>query len=543
MGYYLNCTVPLELYRSQTNNPYFVDKTKILTELIPMLAQGQRCICITRPRRFGKSVMAAMVGAYFGKGTAGKEVFDKLAVAACPACEQHRNRYNLIYVDFSKIRTRSKTMAEYLDKLNGRVWEDLQEVYPQVPSSRDEFISEYLHHIYVKTGEKFVFVFDEWDYIFHKEYVTDADRRDYLDFLADLTKDRAYVQFVYMTGVLPIAKYTSGSSLNHFEEYTMVNQKEFNSYFGFTDAEVDGLYERYLINEENPAFTREELRNWYDGYYTESGLHMYNPRSVSLAFNNNHLQTYWTRSGPYDEVADYIVNRKIPGLYEKVALMVAGEAIPVTLVENAITTGQFGTLSEIFSAMVVYGFLNYYRDEMGRGMVCIPNKELMDEFARAVQSRPEMGYIYELAKKSGEMLEATLQGDTDTMAEILEYAHNTESAILQYNHETELSAIVTLVYLAARDIYDIRREEKGGRGFVDFVFLPKYNKAADCILLELKKDDTPENALAQIREKQYYLRLRGKIGEKPLYTGRILAYGIAYDSTTGKHRCRLEIFP
>ena len=252
--------------------------------------------------------------------------------------------------------------------------------------------------------------------------------KKYLTFLRSLLKDRPYVKFVYMTGILPIAKYSSGSELNMFAEYTMAGEERFSEYFGFTEQEVDELYERYQKRNKNALkVSREGLKLWYDGYFSDM-----------------------------------------------------------------------------------------------------------------LRKEPSLGYVYRLANISSKMLQATLAGDTDTMSEIITYAHNTEVPILSYNNETELSAVINLIYLAARDEYRVEREDKAGRGFVDFIFYPiRYDQ--DCIILELKVDHTPEDAIRQICEKEYALRFRGKTAEQIRYTGRILAVGISYNKETKEHKCKVEV--
>lgn len=187
--------------------------------------------------------------------------------------------------------------------------------------------------------------------------------------------------------------------------------------------------------------------------------------------------------------------------------------------------------------MVVYGFLNY--DD---GCVSIPNKELMDKFAEMAQKEPSLGNVYRLTRESGRMLAATKAGDTATMAEILQFVHNTESPLLVYNNEAELASIINLVYLQARDYYRIEREDRAGTGYVDFIFYP-YRKDDDAIIIELKVNHTAEDAIRQIKDRQYAMRFEGKLGEKTEYTGRILAVGIAYqkDNTDKRHECRVEV--
>lgn len=375
---------------------------------------------------------------------------------------------------------------------------------------------------------------DEWDAIFHKPFTTEEDKQKYLEFLKNLLKGQAYVELAYMTGVLPIAKYSDGSELNMFVEYNMATSERFSEYFGFSDSEVDMLYTIYQKTVKNPKITRDDLRIWYDGYHTAGGERMYNPRSIVCALTDNQLRNYWTSSGTYDSIFCYIKDN-VADIQNDLALMFAGEAIPSDIQEYAATSMQLDTKDEIYSALVVYGLLTYED-----GFVSIPNKELMDSYASMMKKEKSLGYIYNLASASKRMLSATLSGDTRTMAEILKFAHDTESPILSYNSETELSAVVNLVYLAARDKYRVEREDKAGEGYVDFIFYPE-RKNADAIILELKVNFSPEEAIQQIKEKNYALRFKGKLGEKAKYTGRILAVGISYDKKTKEHSCKVEV--
>ena len=535
MGFYLNNASSLTLYKSEVESPYFVDKSRMLAELFPLTELGNKHVCITRPRRFGKTVMANMVGAFFGKGADAGNIFDSLKIAKEDGYRKHLNRYDVIYIDFSKMPEECNSYNQYINRISRRLKRDLEKSYPNADIEMEDALWDILDSIFNEYGgQKFVFVFDEWDCIFHKNFITDEDKKRYISFLSNLLKDRAYVSLSYMTGILPIAKYSSGSELNMFMEYTMATEEKFCDDFGFTEAEVDLLYERYLANTAIPGVTRDGLRLWYDGYHTKAGERMYNPRTVVAALTNNNLGNYWTSSGPYDEIF-YYIQKNVDEVRNDLALMVAGEPVPAKVREYAASSMNLSTREEIYSAMVVYGFLSY---EDGR--VCIPNKELMEKFDEILQKESSLGYVYRLAKESDRMLQATLSGDTETMAEILEYAHNTETPILSYNHEIELSAIINLVYLSARDKYRIEREDKAGVGYVDFIFYPN-KKDADCIILELKVNHTPEEAIQQIKDKQYALRFKGRLGEEVPYGGRILAVGISYDKETKEHRCKIEV--
>ena len=537
MGTYLNSITPYTLYKSESLSPYFVDKTLMLRELFPYVSAGNRHICITRPRRFGKTIMANMISSFFQKASDSSDVFDSLAISQVDDYRRYKNQYNVIRIDFSKMPRNCDSYTQYIERIEALLIEDVKDAFPQVKINEADAVGDILESVFVQCGEKFIFVLDEWDFIFHRDFINEIDKEKYVAFLSNLLKDRPYVVLSYMTGILPIAKYSSGSELNMFAEFTMVNSPMFGEYFGFTDDEVDDLYRRYIVEcdrqHKEKSVTRKGLRDWYNGYYTKSGERVYNPRSVVFALQFNNLTNYWTSSGPYDEIYYYIRNN-ISDVRDDLALMISGESVTAKIQEYAATSMNLSTRDEIYSAMVVYGFLSYLN-----GKVCIPNRELMEKFDELLVKNESLGYVYRLAKESEKMLKATLAGDTLTMERILEFAHNTEVPLLSYNHETELSAIVNLVYLAARDSYRVEREDKAGTGYVDFIFYP-YDTTADCIILELKVDHTPDEAIAQIIDKKYALKFMPKLAGQKIYTGRILAVGIGYWKDSKEHSCKVE---
>lgn len=550
MGVYLNSKTPFGLFFDEAAGTYFIDKSKMIDELIPLVSQSEdalesesvntgksnKYICISRPRRFGKTMMASMIAAFFSKGRNSKTVFYNLKIGSSKDFEAHINKHNVIYISFNEIPDECTTYAQYISRIKRILRNDLKQAFPDVEVEDSDAVWDILNQIYeLRDDARFIFVLDEWDYIFHRDFVNDKDKAAFIEFLSNLLKGKAYVELAYMTGILPIAKYSSGSELNMFYEYTMATEEKFSEYFGFTEREVDDLFERYQGQKPIPEnITREDLRVWYDGYHTKAGECVYNPRSVVTSLTNNNLGNYWTSSGPYDEIF-YYIEKNIDEVRDDLALMVSGMPVPAKVREYAATSMNLTTKDEIFSAMVVYGFLNYEN-----GYVSIPNKELMDKFADMIRKEPSLGYVYRLAKESGRMLRATRNGDTETMAEILEYAHNTGSPLLCYSDEAELAAVIRLVYLEARDTYRIEREDKAGTGYVDFIFYP-LKKDEDCIILELKVDHTAEEAIRQIKDRRYALKFKGKLEDKPEYTGRILAVGIAYYKENKKHSCKVEV--
>ena len=536
MGNYLNSAEPLTAFTEVYKSPYFVDKSGMISEIIPRIGTTEKYICITRPRRFGKSVMANMIGAFFSRGYDAEDIFANLQIAASPFYKEHINQHPVIAISFNRLPRRCNSYEQYISRIEQNLIEDLAESYPQVRIRPDDAVWDVLKRVYQAEPEtRFIFVLDEWDFIFHRHFVTDEDRMEYIDFLSNLLKDQPYVDLAYMTGILPIAKYSSGSELNMFLEYTMASEEMFGDILGFTESEVDQLFDRFQLNQRNPKITRSDLKMWYDGYSAKSGSHIYNPRSIVAALTNNNLGNYWTSSGPYDEIY-YYIDHNTDAVRDSLALMVSGIPVRANVREYAATAMNLTSKDEILSAMTVYGFLSFEK-----GCVRIPNRELMERFDDMLQKQPSLGYVHQLARESEKMLQATLNGDTAMMCSVLEFAHNTETPLLNYNSETELTAIVNLIYLAARDSYRIEREDKAGIGYVDFIFYPEIDRRADGIILELKVDHTVDEAIQQIKDKRYALNFEKMIGGIPQYTGRVLGVGIAYDKKSKEHTCKIEV--
>lgn len=301
MGQYLNSRVPFEGYKEIAGTRFFVDKSLIIEDILSALKiDGQKYLCITRPRRFGKSVMANMVAAFFGKAADAGKLFERLAIAGNENYRAHLNKHNVVYIDFSEVPRDCTNYGQYIARIQDGINNDLARVYDDLSIDTTRAAWDIMTDIFQEKGEKFVFVMDEWDAVFHMPFITQEDKEDYLLFLKSLLKGKVYVELAYMTGVLPIAKYSSGSELNMFVEYDMTVMERFSDCFGFVEEEVDALFDIYLKTTKRPKITREDLGVWYDGYHTAAGGRLYNPRSVVCALANNQLANYWTSSGPYD---------------------------------------------------------------------------------------------------------------------------------------------------------------------------------------------------------------------------------------------------
>lgn len=510
---YLNTNTPLLLFQKNLNSEIYVDKSLLIEKISKYINTGDCYICITRPRRFGKTINATMLGSYYTKGYESHKLFHNLSIAGTKMYEKHLNQHNVIYIDFSRMPDFCNSYCDYITNILSGLKEDLLEYYPHLKKKEYTSLSQMLK----ETTDTFIFILDEWDSIFYKKFVTIDAKTDYILLLKELLKDQPYVELAYMTGVLPIAKYSSGSELNMFHEYNFMNDCIYEEFFGFNEDEVKNLCLKH--NSVN----YEDLQKWYDGYYLSNGTHLFNPRSVHAALRDGVCLNYWTETGPMNEIADCI-EHNVDEVRDDIVKMVAGIPVEVELNGYSAAELELNTRDEILSAMVVYGFLSYYD-----GYLRIPNHELMEKYQK-VLSRDSFGEVKEIVDRSKEMLEATLAEDEHKVATILEAVHDREIPFLKYNDENALSCVITLCYLYARKDYVIEREEKSGKGYCDYIFIPK-KKGQTAIILELKVGHSSEEALQQIKDKNYM--------QKVEHCNEILLVGINYDKKK-HHECKIE---
>lgn len=516
MTLYLNTNAAYKDFWMLRNDKYFVDKSGIIEKISERIKTKDRYLCITKPRRFGKTSVLNMLGAYYGKAFPSNELFDDLKISKSESYRQHLNKYHVIRFSMNELSGRGNAYQDYIGRFAGIISSDIRETYPELRDKEFDSLSDLL----TATGDEFIFIIDEWDYIFSHDLYRE-NQGDFLEFLRGLLKDQPYVAFAYMTGVLPIKKYSTGSALNMFREYTMLNDFIFEKYFGFTQEEVDALCAK------QSELTLEEISEWYNGYTATDGTKLYNPRSVVCALGDRHCQSYWTRTGKMDEVL-FFLKYNIGEVRDDVVKMV--NHMPVIIeIKKEYAAGQENPVNrkDIYAAMIIYGLLSYCDGELN-----IPNKELMMEFENALEDE-EFGYVAELVRNSEEVLNATLEKQADIVVSYLHNIHNSEIPILKYNDENSLSCVVTLAYLSARNKYRIEREEKSGKGFADFIFYPR-KKSLPGIVVELKADSTPEAAIKQIKEKEYSEKLKKENVQ------RIMMVGINYDMDKKEHQCIIE---
>ena len=520
MTYFINKKIINNSFTEAFNSDYFVDKTELISKINKLISTNSKFLCITRPRRFGKTINAMMLETYYSKNANFKHIFDKLKISDSESYLKHLNKHNVVYLQLNELPNVS-TNVTYEDFINYYInclEKDLKCIWPEI--NFEGRISNMLQQVFSETGEGFIFIIDEWDFIFNNNLFSREERDKYLLFLKDLLKDRPYVELCYMTGVIPIAKYSTGSALNMFKEYTFLTDNIYYKYFGFTTEEVE-----YICNQQD-KITMKDLKEWYDGYKIQN-IDIYNPRSVICALSDGICQSYWTNTGPMDEIM-YFINNNVTDVKKDIITMISGEPVYIQLEGYGTENLSLETRDEILSAMVVYGLLTYHDETLE-----IPNKELLLKFSRSLRDK-NLQEISKLLSRSFDLLRATINQDTETMAEIIQYTHDIYTSIIKYNDENSLSCIITIAYISAIENYHIVREMPAGIGFADFIFYPK-DKSKPAFIIELKKNSTSEDALKQIFDKRYDLALKD-------YTGLKLAIGISYDSNLKKHSISIKTF-
>ncbi len=518
MGTYVN--PGFDNFNSSRKNKYYVDKSMLIALLNEKIGTDDRFLCVSRPRRFGKTMAANMIAAYYSKDCDSHDVFSDLKISKDSSFEENINKYTVIQLDMNDVVTNKEdnSITEYINK---EVVSELRKIYPSALPEENVSLSKAIKEIFSLTGDQFVFVIDEYDVIIRdQKYSSELD--GYLTFLVSLFKNSATapaIALAYLTGIMPIIKEKTQSKLNNFKEYTMLNAKDMAPFMGFTEDEV-----KSLSTQSGMEF--DELKKWYDGYDLE-GLEIYSPKSVISAIEDHECSDYWVETSSYEALKDYIL-MDFNGIKNDVVSMVSGEHISVN-VSKFTNSRIVNSKDDVFTALIHLGYLGYnYSDK-----TCfIPNYELLQEWINVLEDTPDYESVVKLIKDSKRLLESTWNGDEESVAEGVGKAHMEACSILGYNNEGSFQSAIHLAYYYARSYYTIVNELPAGKGFADCAFIP-YKPDVPAIIIELKKDDTVDNAIDQIKERKYPEAL-----EK--YKDNLLLVAISYDSKTKEHRCKIE---
>ena len=514
MGIYLN---PGNYgFKEAVNSEIYVDKSLLIEYTNRIINTNMKNICVSRPRRFGKSTDARMIAAYYDQSCDSSKLFKELKIAKSEGYQKHLNKYNVILLNMQDFLSETNNIDEMIGLIKNRVLRDLKLRYLEY--MEEDNLSYSLNNIFAYTKESFIFIIDEWDCIF-REYQGDKKAQEkYLDFLRNLLKDKPYVSLCYMTGILPIKKYGTHSALNMFKEISILNPTPLEEFMGFTEKEVEDLCLKYDMDYE-------KMKDWYDGYRMTDDLSVYNHRSVVYALMDRKYENYWSATETYEALRVYI-DMNYDGLKDDVVKLLAGEEVYLNTdkFQNDMTT--FKSKDDVLTLLIHLGYLGYNSSDQ----TCyIPNKEVTSSFVASIEDS-SWNETTKALLNSRALLEATWNKDEELVAKYIEEAH-LDTAILTYNNENALSYTISIAYIYARNHYTIIREMPSGKGYADMVFIPKDDKPA--MIVELKWDQEAKTAINQIKEKKYPKGLEE-------YRDNLLLVAISYDKKTKKHSCVIE---
>lgn len=529
MGIYFNTGT--KKFCSALQSKIYVDKTGFLTYTNSVIDTEDRYICLSRPRRFGKSITAAMLAAYYGKSFDSSALFDGKKIAQSADYKKYMNKYDIIEVDLNVFRRRIDpqtnmpvTAAQTISLFQQEIIQELRETYPNCVDTEESDLPNAMARVYAQTGSAFIVIIDEWDTIFREDPDDEEAQKLYLKLLRGLFKDSTSKEFLalgYLTGILPVKKYGTQSALNNFDEFTMINPEPLEEYVGFTETEVQDLCEEYHTD-----YTR--IRQWYDGYQLNNHFHIYNPKSVVDALRRHRIDNYWTRTETYESLKKYI-SMNFDGLKDDVIEMLGGGRCSVNpdKFQNDMVT--FRSKDDVFALLIHLGYLAFDHD---RREVYIPNEEVRSEFVNAIEGS-EWNTVVNAISASDKLLRATLKKEEEKVADAVGRVHVENISVIRYNDENSLSCVITLAYYCAMKDYVLIRELPTGEGFADIAFLPRQHTDSPALLVELKYDHTAESAIDQIKAKKY-------AGKLTAYNGNVLLVGISYDRKTKRHQCKIE---
>ena len=536
MGVFLNRGT--SEFERAVNSKIYVDKTDMVQFFNDRVNTEQNFVCVSRPRRFGKTMAANMLAAYFEKGSDARFLFENRKLGQLEGWDRNLNKFNVLRIDVAyalALKLDSKAALTYIEET---IVSDIVEAFPAVEITLEMEPAVALDKVNAATGEQFIIIIDEWDAFFRDEKLDFETQKNYIMLLRTLFKSissKKFTALAYITGILPIKRYESESALNNFDEFTMIRPFALLDYVGFTEDEVRKLCELYYMDYN-------ELCSWYDGYTFEKKeivngkrktipVHIFGPNSVIKAILNVECCNYWSKTTAYDSLAGYIT-MNFDGLKDDIIEMIGGgrTAIDPEGFQNDMTS--FKTKDDVMTVLIHLGYLGY---DSKTNEVYIPNKEVMQCYKNTLKAT-DWTSVTEALDNSIKLLDNLLKGNAEAVASGIEKCHRDNTSILKYNDENSLASVIGLSFYAARDKYQLIREMPAGEGFADIVFLPRPGVTEPAIIMELKWKDSPDSALRQIKDKKYPEALKD-------YSGNILLVGISYEkdgSDSKKHTCVIE---
>lgn len=508
------------------NSKIYIDKTGLIEYTNSVLDTSDAYICNSRPRRFGKSYTANMLAAYYSKGCNSEEMFSGLDISRKSDFKTHLNQYDVIHIDIQWFLANCYNSNKIVSFLSDSVISELRDIYPDILPLGELSLPDSLSRIKDKTGQKFIIIIDEWDVLIRDEATNYYIQNEYINFLRGMfkgTEPTKYIQLAYLTGILPIKKEKTQSAVNNLEEFTMLHSYELAPYIGFTENEVKMLCQKYDRDFE-------KVKKWYDGYLLEN-YEIYNPKAVVSVMLRGKFRSYWSETGSYEVIVP-LINMNYDGLKNTIIEMLSGQNVKVNTLTFKNDPANIQSKDDVITYLIHLGYLGYNeKDETA----FIPNEEIRHELINAVKSTNWSDLIH-FQYESNHLLDATLSMNTQEFAEQIQKIHSEYASSIQYNDENSLSSVLTIAYLSSMQYYfKPIRELPTGKGFADFIYIPKpeYIRDYPALIVELKWNKNAKTALEQIKNKDYPEAIKQ-------YTGNIILVAINYDKKSKNHECIIE---
>ncbi|MCQ2193878.1 MAG: ATP-binding protein [Paludibacteraceae bacterium] len=524
MGLYLNPNA--EAFTEDKNTRIYVDKSLVIGELNKLVSTREDFVCMSRPRRFGKSMVGNMISAYYSKGCDTREIFSKMKVGQEPEYDKYLNKFNVIKLDLNGWYQKSvigRCVDDLFEILSDCLTKEFKQEFPNIEFKDNSSLPTCVGNVYAQTGEKFVIIIDEYD-VLVRERVPEKLFQDYLSFLNALFKDttlRPAIALAYITGIIPIVRDKIQSKLNEFWEYTMLRPRQFAGYIGFTEMEVEDLCNQYNVDYE-------ECVRWYDGYKLKKDVSIFNPLSVVTAMLDGEFDSYWSATGSFEALRDYIL-MDFEGIRQDIVDMISGNSVEVDVESYRNTMDCFESKDDVFTYLIHLGYLSYDN----KAKTCkIPNEEVRRQWILSVKQSPDYKKLMSIVNASKKLLDATVNGDEEAVAQALDAAHTEVTSPLTYNDEHCFQSAICLAYFYANTRYTLVKELPTGKGYADLVLIP-YLPNIPALVIELKRNKSAESAIDQIKAKNYCQALTQ-------YQGDLLFVGINYDEKTKEHKCKIE---
>ncbi len=522
MGIYVN---PSEaLLRQGMNSQIYVDKSMMVHMLNKLINTEQKFVCVSRARRFGKTMMTGLLAAYYSKTANSRPLLEKLKIAQSPDFETYLNQFNVIHIDVNACYSGSTRNEDIVPIFTANVRREMMKQFTDCDIEDGDDLPTCILKVYAETGEQFVLILDEYD-VLVREKVNATIFKSYLAFLNAMFKNANLAPafaLVYLTGILPIVRDKIQSKLNLFREYTMINARQFTPFVGFTEDDV-----KAVCAEHNMSF--KDCKRWYDGYKLD-GTSIYNPCSVVNAMLDHEYNSYWTQTGSYDALKQYIL-MNFDGIRDDVMTMIAGGKVDVETASYLNTMTDFRNKDDVFTYLIHLGYLAYDQ----KAQQCyIPNMEIRQQWILSIRDENDYAKAIRIVNHSKQLLDLTINGDESAVAQALNDAHEELVSNLQYNNEGCFQSVIRFAYFYANTRYTVISELPAGKGYADIAFIP-YIPNIPAMIVELKRNSSTETALTQIENKQYFNALEQ-------YHGDLLFIAVNYDEKTKEHTCNIKRF-